>query len=158
MSVSKFTINIVSPFVDAVSISPSGCNNHTVLPIPRSSWYSAEYNIPSLVFSIATFVLPFWEEMGVWAACRNSARAVVPAVFLRAMWNEQAPEPPFLLQRQDPAQQLPPRAWMHPSIPPTSSTPAANARWIQRCSFRFSPVSFSTLVFNSVSTDRCRQM
>lgn len=63
-----------------------------------------------------------------------------------------------LLQRQDPAQQLPPCTWLHPSIPPNSSTLAASARWIQRCSFRFSPVSFSTLIFNSVSTDRCRQM
>ena len=144
--------------MDAISVSPSGCNNHTVLPIPRSSWYSAEYNIPSLVFCIATFVLPFWEEMGVRAACRNSARAAVPAEFLQAMWNKQAPEPLSLLQRQDPAQQLLPYVGLYPSIPPTSSAPAANPRWIQRCSFRFSPVSFSTLIFNSVSTDRCRQM
>lgn len=76
-----------------VSISLSGGKNPTVFPISQSSWDSAEYNIPPLVFCIVTFVLTFWEEMGVWAACRNSARAVVPAEFLRAVWKQQAPEP-----------------------------------------------------------------
>lgn len=45
-----------------------------------------------------------------------------------------------------------------PASPPTPSAPASNARWIQRCSFSISPLSFSTLIFNPVSTDRCRQM
>lgn len=69
--------------------------NPTVPPIPRSSWDPAEYNIPPLVFCIVTFVLTFREEMGVWAACRNSARAVVPAEFLWAVWKQQEPPEPL---------------------------------------------------------------
>lgn len=63
-----------------------------------------------------------------------------------------------LLQRQDPAQQLLPWVWLHPSIPPTSSTPTANARWIQRCSFSFLlflfPPWFLTLSAQA-GADRC---
>lgn len=38
------------------------------------------------------------------------------------------------------------------------SAVAASVRRIQRHSWRFAPVSFSAPIFNSVSTDRCRQM
>lgn len=108
-----------------------------MFPISWSSWDPAEHNTNPLVFCIVIFVLTFREEMGVWAACRgrNSARAVAPAVFLQAVWKQQAQSLSLcLLQRQDPAQ--------HPGLERKVDSEVCSC-------FFFHPI------FNSVSTHRC---